>query len=815
MRKLNIPLITGLIIVSGIMFLILFGEYYSPHDASVGEESVWVQKDNGEREFLRAPLPPSRTYLLGTDSGGRDILSVIMAGAKNTFFIAFLATILRFLLAVPIAYFAAFGEKISKRLIVIFSTIFSAIPSLVICVMILKANAISELSLWPSMLAFLIVFTIVGWGRLASTMEEKINDVLKQDFIQGEVAIGKSKFAIAIRNVLPHIMPSIIIHIFLEIALVLLLLAQLGVFEVFVGNKQVYAVKTLGNMSRTNFNFFPEWGAMLAATKRSIRDNNFWLSIYPIIAFSISIIGFNLLGQGLNHELNKRNSRFISNAKKLWDFLSPATFASEIKNFKKKKRVVILKISAIVVILTSITVPVLGKVFVEDSNIMVHVEELNKDEYEGRLIGTQGHDRAAEYIAGKLKEYNIDPLFDGSYISEFNINPASNLINDSKFTVSDNSDIKINEFKFGIDYYIEAWPSVSIGGLKGEILTSVDFISGNFDPLKDYFIILNPRKIEYSLVDQIENRRREYKNIKGVLIPDSKKMNYTSGRIELEEKGLVKILDEIDVFKNEVLPARIQIGKRMANLLWEMTGDKIEISTVINETKGLTGKNIGGIIKGRSMDNPIILAASYDYLGFHDMGTNLGSSDIVKYKGLYENGTSIAGNLELAKNLGDINKTPARSIIFIFIDGSNLSNEGILDFDKYGIFDKKPLIIFSRYVGITKWDRKEDSIYHYTVQSGSDSGIENEFYRWLRRNAAKKDYFIMADNNIREKSLGNLDNKDVTGIVLQGLDEIDVSWHIGMEQSDMGEIDVDRLRTHVQYLLDTISDMAYGRRWIK
>lgn len=815
MRKLNIPLITGLIIVSGIMFLIFFGEYYSPHDASVGEESVWVQKDNGERELMRAPMPPSETYLLGTDSGGRDILSVIMSGAKNTFFIAFLATILRFLLAVPIAYFAAFGERISKRLIVIFSTIFSAIPSLVICIMILKANAISELSLWPSMLIFLLVFTIVGWGRLASTMEEKINDVLKQDFIQGEVAIGKSKFAIAVRNVLPHIMPSIIIHIFLEIALVLLLLAQLGVFEVFVGNKQVYAVKTIGNVSRTNFNFFPEWGAMLAATKRSIRDNSFWLSIYPLLAFSISIIGFNLLGQGLNHELNKRNSRFISYAKRLWDFLSPATFASEIKNFKRKKKVVVLKISAIVVILTGITVPVLSKVLVEDSEIMIHVAELNKDEYEGRLIGTQGHDKAAEYIAGELKEYNIEPLFDGSYISEFNINPASNIVNNSKFIVSDNSDKKINEFKFGIDYYIEAWPSVSIEGLKGEILTSVDFISGNFDPLKEYFIILNPKKIEHFLLDQIENKRREYKNIKGVLIPDSKKMNYTSERIELEEKGLVKILNEIDVFKNEVLPARIQIGQRMANLLWKMAGDKIEISTVINETKGLTGKNIGGIIKGRSMDNPIILAASYDYLGFHDKGTNLGSSDIVKYKGLYENGTSIAGNLELAKNLGDINKTPARSIIFIFIDGSNISNEGVLDFDKYGIFDKKPLIIYSRYVGITKWDRKEDSIYHYTVQSGSDSGMENEFYRWLRRNAAKKDYYIMADNNIREKNLGSLDNKDVTGIVLQGLEEIDVSWHIGMEQSDMGEIDVERLRTHVQYLLDTVSDMAYGRRWIK
>lgn len=811
MKKLNIPLLIGLIIVSGIVFLILFGEYYAPHDASTGEQSIWVENENGERELKRAPLSPDKTYLLGTDSGGRDILSVIMAGAKNTFFIAFLATVLRFLLAIPIAYFAAFGEKVSKRLIVIFSTTFSAVPSLLICIMILKIDAISNLNLWPSMLAFLIVFTIVGWGRLASTMEEKISDILNQDFIQGEIAIGKSKLSIAIRNVLPHIMPTIIIHIFLEIALVLLLLAQLGVFDVFVGNKQVFTVRTVGTVSRTNFNFFPEWGAMLAATKRSIRDNRFWLSIYPLIAFSISIIGFNLLGQGLNHELNKRNSRFISYASKLWFFLSPLTFINEVKNFKKKRKVVVLKISAVILIIAGIVVPILNTVLIEDSEVMAHVIELSKDEYQGRLIGTPGHDKAADYIVSRLKEYNIEPLFNGSYTRDFNINPEQNFINDSKCVVIDDVNKALKEFKYKSDYYIEAWTSTSTEELEGELITSADFLEGKLDTSKEYLLVLSPEENQSFLYDSIQSQRSDYKHIKGVLIPDTKDMTFFSKRIVLEERGLVKILNEVEAFHEVTPPAKIIVGKRMGSVLWQLAGNKVKINAHMDKPEGLTGRNIGGIIRGKSQENPVIIATTYDYLGFHDAAANVGVEDIVKYKGLYENGTSIAGSLELGRQLENNKQKPEKSIIFLFIDASKATIAGVTDIESFGIFEQQPLLIYLKYVGITKWDREEDSIYHNTVLNGGDLSVEQEFYRWLRRNAAKSNYYIISDDYIRERSLEGLKNKNMIGIVLQGLKETEIAWHIGMEQSDMGEIDVDRMRTNIQYLLDTISDLAYGK----
>lgn len=814
MRKLNIPLIIGFIIVLGVIFLIFFGEYYAPYDPSVGEQTAWIEKEDGTRVLRRAPFAPDKKHIFGTDNGGRDVLSVIMAGAKNTFFIVFLATLFRFLIATPIAYFAAFGEKISQRLIVIFSSTFSAVPSLLICIMILKIRAIKNLELWPSMVAFIIVFTIVGWGRLAGNIEEKIRDVLKQDFIQGEIAIGKSKFAIAMKNVSAHIMPSIIIFIFLEIALVLLLLAQLGIFEVFVGNKEVFNVKSLGSVSRTNFNYFPEWGAMLASTKRSITGNRFWLSAFPLLAFSISIVGFNLLGEGLNFELSKRNSRFISNVNKFWFHLSPKTFIDELKDFNNNRKMIILKSLTIMTIIFLIVFPKLNALTIEEKAVFAHVMEMENDKYDGRLIGTTGHDEFSKYIVSHLEKYNIEPLFDGSYISEFQISPDLNIVNDSDMVIVNGSDAE-NILKYKADYFIESWTSTSINSVEGELLSLEDYIAGNFHESKEYLLILGPNDSHSSIYDNIVENRHTQSYIKGVIITDPKRTTFFSKTIDIGEKGLVSILDNIETFEDSTPPIRIRIGKRAYRILSDSFGKQVKINASIDNPHGLTGKNIGGIIEGKSSRNPIIIATTYDYLGFHDTATNIEGEEITKYKGLYENGTSIAGSLEIARNLGEVNKAPERSIIFLFMDASKVTDESIFDINRYGILDEVPLFISLRYMGIGKWNRPEDSLYHYTILNENDSNMDLEFHQWLRRNSSNSDYYVIVDNEIRENILLNIKEKDMVAIVLQGLRERDRDWHIGKTQADLSDIDRDRLTANLQLLLDSISDMAYGKFVIK
>ncbi len=816
MKKLNIPLVVGLIIVLGIIFLIFFGEYYAPYDPSAVIESKWVIKENGERVFMRSPFMPDKDHIFGTDNAGRDVLSIIMAGAKNTFFIVFLATLLRFLVAIPIAFLAAFGERISKGLITIFSSTFSAVPSLLICIMILKADAIKNLELQQSMLAFIIVFTVVGWGRLASVIEDKIRDVLNQDFIQGSIAIGKSKFAIATQNVTAHIMPWLVVYTFLEIALVLLLLAQLGIFEVFIGNKQVFTIKQLGGISRSNYSYFPEWGSMLASTKRSIFGNRFWLSLFPLLAFSVSIVGFNLLGEGLSLELNKRNSMFISYVNKFWFHLSPLTYIGEIKHFKEKQKIVAIKTTIIVAVIAIIVVPIFNSISIGDNAVMAHVMDINDDIYGGRLIGTSGHEEFADYIVSQLKEYNITPLFNDSYISEFKVDPTINIINDSKFVVRDDSGETVNEFKYKSDYYLETWTSNSIHSIEGEILTVEDYLDSKFDLSKEYFLLLNTYDSQISIYDSIVSEQESHIYIKGVLVPDLKERNFSSQKTEIKKRGLTRILDKIETFSEDAPPVKIIIGKTAHKKLKELSGNKLTIDVNIDNHNGLVGKNIGGIIEGKSSENPIIIGTSYDYLGTHDSGHTVNFENIITYKGLYENGTSIAGSLELARNLGDVRKAPDRSIIFLFIDGSQITIQGIKDIEKYNIFDKEPLLIYLKYMGITKWGKTENNIYHNTLLNKDDSSMEQEFYRWIRRNSTKTEAYITVDNQIRERSLFTLDDKDMVGIIFQGLKETEKTVYYGTVQDKLDAIDVEGLTTHIQVLLDSILDMAYGgKRWIR
>ncbi|TAH63459.1 MAG: M28 family peptidase, partial [Gottschalkiaceae bacterium] len=371
----------------------------------------------------------------------------------------------------------------------------------------------------------------------------------------------------------------------------------------------------------------------------------------------------------------------------------------------------------------------------------------------------------------------------------------------------------IDDLKYKVDYYLESWYSNSIDRLEGEIITVDTYLSKEYTPSKNYILLLNPNGSQNVIYDKLVNERKEHKHIKGVIVPDIKYSTFIQKRNDLDEKGLTRVLDNVQAYNETAPPIKINVGKIAAMKLWKLEGSKVLINSFIDNQEGLVGKNIGGIIQGKNQENPIIIATTYDYLGFHDLGATTGVEDFTKYKGLYENGTSIAGSLEIAKNLGNIKQTPERSIIFMFIDGSKITIEGFLDIEKQGILDEQPLLILLRFMGINKWGRTEDSLYYNTIVN-SNIGLEQDFHKWLRRNSSK-DYFIIGDNQISERNLLVLSDKDMVGIVLQGIKEKERGLHYGMVQSNVEEIDTDRLTAHIQYLLDSIIDMVYGKIWLK
>jgi len=119
MKRVNFPLIFGSFIMLLLVLIIVFGHNLAPQDPyamNLGG-TYW---ENDLLMVSKPPFPPSEDNLLGTDILGRDILSHIIIGAKTTFYLVFLVTLLRFIIAIPLSFLAAFGEKISQKLIKFF-----------------------------------------------------------------------------------------------------------------------------------------------------------------------------------------------------------------------------------------------------------------------------------------------------------------------------------------------------------------------------------------------------------------------------------------------------------------------------------------------------------------------------------------------------------------------------------------------------------------------------------------------------------------------------------------------------------------------
>ena len=159
-------------------------------------------------KFMTPPLSPNEVNIFGTDDAGRDVYARLVYGTKNTMKLALLIALLRMAIALPLGVSAGMGSKVLSNFIKGFNTFFTAIPMLIFSYVILNIGYFKSMKIDESIIAFAIILTIVGWAKLAGIIEDSTKLVMEEDFIEGEVAIGKTKAQIAFQNVIPHIIPG-------------------------------------------------------------------------------------------------------------------------------------------------------------------------------------------------------------------------------------------------------------------------------------------------------------------------------------------------------------------------------------------------------------------------------------------------------------------------------------------------------------------------------------------------------------------------------------------------------------------------------
>lgn len=224
---------------------------------------------------------PSAAHWFGTDNFGRDILSRVLYGAQITIWSGLIAVGISFCVGVPLGGIAAYYGGMLGNIIMRIMDMLLAFPSLVL------AMAIAA-SMGPGLTSAMIAVGIVGVPEFARLMHGQTISLREKEFVEAGRAIGLKDSVILFRHIFPNALAPLMVRVTLGMGFAILTAASLN----FLG---------LGVKPPT-----AEWGAMISEGRGYIISGDWWIVTFPGLAIATSILGFNLLGDGLRDVLDPR-----------------------------------------------------------------------------------------------------------------------------------------------------------------------------------------------------------------------------------------------------------------------------------------------------------------------------------------------------------------------------------------------------------------------------------------------------------------------------------------------------------------------------
>jgi len=799
MKKVNYPLIIGISILLLLMLVVVFESKLIRMDPYLQNTGSAVEVD-GKLTYEKAPYPPSEKYWFGSDIMGRDIYSRLITGVKITMKLAISITLVKFLISLPIAFFAGFNNKFFSYIINIFNRVFSGIPALLIAIFILKLNFVKMFDLNTSILCFAVVIGFIEWGRLAQIFESRIKDILGMNFIQGDISMGKSSWHIGYRNVLNHLLPTLIIYFFLEMSRSLIFIAQLGLFNIYVAPSRVSSM----DMSMMNLSiapeYYPEWGSMLATARYAISMGKHWIVLSTVGALFITILGFNMLGEGLKREVESRKKTFLNQVKDLLIYLSPMTYWKELKEFKKYRKPVLIRSTALVLIVALLLVPAEKSVIdVNKNSLEDYLNGITADELGSRSFGSEYGESAGDYIINELKALGASPYFDGSFDMEFESRVPLADIETSDFVMVDENGNETSVLSYREDYRFLA-NVFTKDEIKGTVLDYSDFMLNKqkYRELgKNYYLVKDAaaqkKYRNNNLYDSISN----FKNVIGYFHVYETVANvgfHTTRRsyeefLEGDDKRWAK-----DPFR--MLCSIESLGK-----FQELYGKEVVMQNTFKENSN-KGRNIGAVIQGKNRDAaPIIIMTNYDYY-YGDEKYNP--------KGTLYNGSSVAASLEIAKSLSQYEGQGDRDVIFLFFDGSILPateyRGSKLFAHLYGKeLRKESFAIAMNYLGV-----KDENVLNIdSTLIGQEDTVKSAYVSYLRQRGETLDIESSVTSSLESYSEYYDVLKKVSGLVIKDINPGSERLYAGTEQTDISQIDLNKLEKETQLILDVVTHIAF------
>ena len=257
----------GLALIVLLLFLALTADYV----ASQGID---------DQSLRKGLLAPGREFPLGTDEFGRDMLSRIIHGSRVSLKVGIIATGISAVIGIVLGAIAGyFGGRIDY-LIQGLVDISWAFPTVLLAIFLIAV-------LGPGLVNVMIAVGLVYWGGFARVVRGQVLSLREWEFITAARAIGANDLRIMFRHIMPNIVAPVIVMSSLMMADAILIEATLS----FLG---------MGAQPPT-----PSWGSILSDGRTYMRLAP-WVTIFPGIAIMLTVLGFNLLGDGLRDALDPR-----------------------------------------------------------------------------------------------------------------------------------------------------------------------------------------------------------------------------------------------------------------------------------------------------------------------------------------------------------------------------------------------------------------------------------------------------------------------------------------------------------------------------
>jgi dipeptide transport system permease protein len=243
--------------------------------------AYWLAPFNPlEQDLLTATAPPMQEpgHYLGTDSLGRDVLSRLIYASRIALTVAFVASILAGLLGTMLGllagYLGGWWEVVISRLI----DIWMAFPPVLLSILLVAV-------LGSGLHSVIVAIVVIDWTRFARVVRAEAQQQAKLEYVEAATAIGMGRGAILFREILPNVLPVVLVLLSLEMGIAVIVEAILSYVGLSVSTDT------------------PTWGGMIAEGRQIIYQA-WWVLVFPLGALFLTVLAFNQLGDGLRQWLD-------------------------------------------------------------------------------------------------------------------------------------------------------------------------------------------------------------------------------------------------------------------------------------------------------------------------------------------------------------------------------------------------------------------------------------------------------------------------------------------------------------------------------